>query len=156
MDFHKVINNLHAQIFRREVFYIQHDCKLVPVRPHLKGTLLAIKTQALHTKAAPTSKANILTVLSNGATGQADSQPASLRRSLPPQGRVRPQGLWGSLQHSFFCPGQMHLFLTLFFCRAPFWLHFEIWQMHWALVPTSKRGLKLTLHDSMCFVLSAI
>lgn len=36
MDFHKVIDNLHAQIFRREVFYIQHDRKLVPVRPHLK------------------------------------------------------------------------------------------------------------------------
>lgn len=38
MDFHKVIDDLHAQILRGEMFYIQKDCKFVPVRSHLRNT----------------------------------------------------------------------------------------------------------------------
>lgn len=54
MDFHKVINNLHTQVFRREVFYIQHDCELVPIRPHLKRALSHSEARALGVGAAAT------------------------------------------------------------------------------------------------------
>lgn len=87
------------------MFYIQHDCELVSVRPHLKGTLLAIKTQALHTKAASASKANSFTVLSNGATGQAVSTAhQSQKESSFPGWRMRHQGLWGVFAAPFLLP----------------------------------------------------